>query len=101
MGVGAGLYMYDVVVKKFTFAISFPDEFLLDLATPLCVASYFWVAPCPRYYHFISVHPRRRKRSYYLELWAVTRRPCTRERVGYNSSGGKAPVSHGWYDWSL
>jgi len=29
MGVGAGLYMYDVVVKKFTFAISSPDEFLL------------------------------------------------------------------------
>ena len=29
MGVGAGLYMYDVVVKKFTFAISFPDEFLI------------------------------------------------------------------------
>jgi len=29
MGVGAGLYMYDVVVvKKFTFAISFRDEFL-------------------------------------------------------------------------
>jgi len=28
MGVGAGLYMYDVVVKKFTFAISSPDEFL-------------------------------------------------------------------------
>jgi len=24
MGVGAGLYMYDVVVKKFTFAISSP-----------------------------------------------------------------------------
>ena len=33
MGVGAGLYMYDVVVKKFTFAISSPDEFLfLNLA---------------------------------------------------------------------
>jgi len=31
MGVGAGIYMYDVVVKKFTFAISSPDEFLLDL----------------------------------------------------------------------
>jgi len=31
MGVGGGLYMYDVVVKKFTFAISFPDEFLLLL----------------------------------------------------------------------
>ena len=28
MGVGANLYMYDVVVKKFTFAISSPDEFL-------------------------------------------------------------------------
>ena len=28
MGVGADLYMYDVVVKKFTFAISLPDEFL-------------------------------------------------------------------------
>jgi len=27
MGAGAGLYMYDVVVKKFTFAISSPDEF--------------------------------------------------------------------------
>jgi len=28
MGVGAGLYMYDVVVKTFTFAISSTDEFL-------------------------------------------------------------------------
>ena len=28
MGVGAGLYMCDVV-KKFTFAVSSPDEFLL------------------------------------------------------------------------
>jgi len=28
MGVGAGLYMYDVVVKTFTFAISSSDEFL-------------------------------------------------------------------------
>jgi len=28
MGVGASLYMYDVVVKKFTFTISCPDEFL-------------------------------------------------------------------------
>jgi len=28
MGVGAGLYMCDVV-KKFTFAISSPEEFLL------------------------------------------------------------------------
>ena len=28
MGVGAGLYMYDVIIKKCTFAISSPDEFL-------------------------------------------------------------------------
>jgi len=28
MGVGVGLYMYVVVVQKFTFAISSPDEFL-------------------------------------------------------------------------
>jgi len=28
MVVGAGLYMYNVVVKMFTFAISSPDEFL-------------------------------------------------------------------------
>jgi len=30
MGVCAGLYMYVVVVQKFTFAISSPDEFLLS-----------------------------------------------------------------------
>jgi len=29
VGVGAGLYMYDVVVKKLAFAISSPDEFLV------------------------------------------------------------------------
>ena len=28
MGVGAGLYMYDVVAKTFTFAISSTDKFL-------------------------------------------------------------------------
>jgi len=33
MGVGAGLYMCDVV-KKFTFAISSPDEFLYSCSTP-------------------------------------------------------------------
>ena len=31
MDVGAGLSMYDVVVKKFTFVISSPDEFLYCL----------------------------------------------------------------------
>jgi len=30
MGVGAGLCMYDVVVKEFTFALSSPDEFLFS-----------------------------------------------------------------------
>jgi len=33
MGVGSGLYMYYVVVKKFTFAISSPDEFLFIYVT--------------------------------------------------------------------
>jgi len=32
MGVGAGLSMYVVVVQKFTFAISSPDEFLFCAA---------------------------------------------------------------------
>jgi len=32
MGVSADLYMYDVVIKKSTFAISSPDEFLLITA---------------------------------------------------------------------
>jgi len=31
MGIGAGLYMYVVVVQKFTFAISSSDEFSLLL----------------------------------------------------------------------
>jgi len=39
MGVGAGVYMYDVVVKKFTFAISSPDEFLLLLGSMLGLPS--------------------------------------------------------------
>ena len=33
MGVGAGLYMYVVVVQKFTFAISSPDKFLYIIFT--------------------------------------------------------------------
>jgi len=35
MGVGSGLYMCDVVVKKFTFAVSSPDEFLLNFGAPV------------------------------------------------------------------
>jgi len=44
MGVSAGLYMYDVVVKKFTFAISSRDEFLLycivELSPKVCGHNY-------------------------------------------------------------
>jgi len=36
MGVGAGLCMYDVVVKKFTFTISSPDEFLVQTVAQKC-----------------------------------------------------------------
>jgi len=32
MGLSAGFCMYDVIVKKFAFAISSPDEFLYFLA---------------------------------------------------------------------
>jgi len=37
MGIGADHYMYDVVVKKFTFAISSPDEFLFEHVKPNAV----------------------------------------------------------------
>jgi len=55
MGVGAGLYMYDVVVKKFTFAIASPDEFLVtylllnalltayENANPPCIVSIYFL----------------------------------------------------------
>jgi len=39
MGVGAGLYMYVVIVQKFTFAISSPDEFLLSAAIQLLLGT--------------------------------------------------------------
>jgi len=35
MGAGAGFCIYDVVVKKFTFAVSSPDEFLYTLKCSL------------------------------------------------------------------
>jgi len=35
MDVGASLYMYDVVIKKFTFAISSLDEFLVKISLHL------------------------------------------------------------------
>jgi len=45
MGVGTGLYMYDVVVEKFTFGISSPDEFLHRLALDAQPTSMY-VCPC-------------------------------------------------------
>jgi len=41
MGIGAGLYMYDVVVRKFTFAISSPDKFLFDTVSTYITRSEF------------------------------------------------------------
>jgi len=45
MGIGAGLYMYVVVVQKFTFAISSPDEFLyVPLDTKQVISETFFPA---------------------------------------------------------
>jgi len=49
MGVGAGLYMYVVIVQKFTFAISSPDEFLFfqeDSALVHCAYSTVQLLQC-------------------------------------------------------
>jgi len=43
MGVGAGLYIYDVVVKKFTFAISSPDEFLFTFDQVITIFYNMWI----------------------------------------------------------
>jgi len=37
MGVGAGLYMHNVIVEQFTFAISPPDEFLMNARRVYCL----------------------------------------------------------------
>ena len=47
MGVGAGLYVYDVVVRKFTFALSSRDEFLFfimiyESVFSACIVN-FWI----------------------------------------------------------
>jgi len=42
MGIGAGLYMYDVVVKKFMFAVSSPDEFLFTLVSSVLLSTLLW-----------------------------------------------------------
>jgi len=55
MGVGAGLYMYDVVVKKFTFAISSPNEFLL-YSSPQCVPVRYNGHPLPLPLKIVPFH---------------------------------------------
>ena len=75
MGVGAGLYMYVVVVQKFTFAISSPDEFLYffllsfvttghfcteQFARKLTIFTFnsrlsFWANVCKTVHHMLSV----------------------------------------------
>ena len=52
MGVGASLYMYVVVVQKFTFAISSPDEFLSVWLTK-ATAVVIMVALCNRADNYI------------------------------------------------
>jgi len=46
MGVGAGLYVYVVVVQKFTFAISSPDEFLFILTLIYDIPLFSTLLPC-------------------------------------------------------
>jgi len=41
MGIGAGLCMYVVVVQKFTFAISSPDEFLFPIVVHTSVVKIY------------------------------------------------------------
>jgi len=50
MGVSAGLYMYNVVVKKFTFAISSRDEFLLHFTWPVHLSQFFLVTDWFEYF---------------------------------------------------
>jgi len=45
MGVGAGLYMYVVVVQKFTFAISSPDEYFCLLIVAIFVRTVLLAFP--------------------------------------------------------
>jgi len=49
MGIGTGLYMYDVVVKKFTFAILSPDEFFFSFFVTL----FLWSPYGPLYFHAV------------------------------------------------
>jgi len=63
-------YMYDVVVKKFTFAISSPDEFLLSYIG-VCLWMYMQsfclnVQSDTSYYYFITFRVRRSRGEMYI-----------------------------------
>ena len=83
MGVGAGLYMYVVVVQKFTFAISSPDEFLFILGERFFVICFFVHFECEiEHFQTLSTSKRRPRWSC---CWCcrllITRRPCCRREL--------------------
>jgi len=64
MGVGAGLSVYVVVVQKFTFAISSPDEFLLlpefaDITNPFLIAAALLFIPVVLTIHIWAIRQPR------------------------------------------
>jgi len=115
MGVGAGLYMCDVV-KKFTFAISSPDEFLYFTVT----AHVAWIVlkykvlsygrGTARRQLILSVASQLSKKSH-LKRLAISERPCGHSRwfemprfdkryiTSYNWSAVTTSVVH--YLWDI
>jgi len=69
MGVGADLYMYDVVVKTFTFAISSTDEFLYHWSLT-CSLNVFYHASASHVYaqRDTDIHHVRKKARLYFCL---------------------------------
>ena len=71
MGMGAGLYMYNVIVKKFTFAISSPDEFLCIIPCLKLGGCIVWNAQRPCGFTFLWECPQ-----YSIRLEAVGYKLC-------------------------
>jgi len=107
MGVGAGLYMYDVVVKTLTFAISSTDEFLLlrpkerlrsrpiVMSLSVCLSLF-----CPRayahrrdLYHFLRMLPMCVARSSSGTL-TIGRIAYRRERGDGSAQRGRSVYSY-------
>jgi len=84
MGVGAGLYMCDVV-KKFTFAISSPDEFLSYLVSNSGLL--FLHVAGSTFRRFTHFQPKKEHfSSYDLELWPML--------LTYEHDLGRVAVNH-------